>query len=266
MKNISKIFICVCLIISSVLCGNPSKLPEKPITLVVPSYNNVKWYRANLYSLFFQEYSNFRVIYIDDNSPDGTADYVEDYLISNHIDYRLVEFDDEGLNYQDAMAAFAEQVNLNEEFFVLVRNKNRCGALENIVRAVYSCHDDEIVATCDGDDWLFGNQVLKTLNDTYENEVWMTHGTLIHFPSNKLGWSEPVPVDVIYNNAFREYFPFSLEQIYHWDFSRSTSSTHLSNSLGSKIALIYFKFTTQSLFLLTPLGDSETDFGQNAEN
>lgn len=225
MKDIVKILIFACVITSSVLCANASEavstksLPEKPIVIVVPSYNNVKWYRANLYSLFFQDYSNFRIIYIDDNSPDGTGDHVEEYLITNHIDYRLVEFDDQGGGYEEAMLAFADEVNLNEEFFILVRNTNRCGALENIVRAVHSCHDDEIVTTVDGDDWLFGDQVLKTLNAAYENNVWLTHGTLIHFPTNKLGWSEAVPPKFILRNTFREYkCPSHLRTFYAWLF------------------------------------------------
>src|SRR3989304_6153185 len=45
---------------------------EKPIVVVIPSYNNKQWYQKNLDSVLTQNYHNFRIIFIDDASPDGT--------------------------------------------------------------------------------------------------------------------------------------------------------------------------------------------------
>ena len=39
-----------------------SKLPEKEIVIVIPSYNNEKWVKNNLRSTIGQNYENFRII------------------------------------------------------------------------------------------------------------------------------------------------------------------------------------------------------------
>ena len=48
---------------------------HKPFVVIVPSYNNSEWVERNLRSIFEQKYDNFRVIYIDDASTDGTWDW-----------------------------------------------------------------------------------------------------------------------------------------------------------------------------------------------
>ena len=49
------------------------------MVIVIASYNNERWVEENLKSVFMQDYSNYRVIYIDDASTDGTADLAEPY-------------------------------------------------------------------------------------------------------------------------------------------------------------------------------------------
>ena len=46
------------------------KIPEKPFVVVIPSYNNTKYCEQNLLSVLGQEYTNFRVIYLEDASTD----------------------------------------------------------------------------------------------------------------------------------------------------------------------------------------------------
>ncbi len=55
---------------------------ELPMCLVVMSYNNVEndRYKFCLNSIFRQEYSNYQVIYIDDNSEDKTGEYAQKYI------------------------------------------------------------------------------------------------------------------------------------------------------------------------------------------
>jgi glycosyltransferase involved in cell wall biosynthesis len=53
----------------------------KKIAVVIPSYNNCRWYKRNLVSVFAQDYcGNFRVIYIDDGSLDDTDALVREYI------------------------------------------------------------------------------------------------------------------------------------------------------------------------------------------
>lgn len=122
---------------------------EKSMVIVVPSFNNKDWYAKNLDSIFSQRYSNFRVIYVDDCSEDGTVDLVQEYVRHN--------------NYQDKCT--------------IIKNKNRYGPLYNRFSAVHSCSDDDIVVLVDGDDWLAHDGVLAYLNEAYTKEsIYMTVG------------------------------------------------------------------------------------------
>jgi glycosyltransferase involved in cell wall biosynthesis len=168
---------------------------EKPIVVLTTTYNNRKWAKKNVSSIFKQDYSNYRVIYIDDASQDGTADLVEKWV-----------------NKQKKKPRFE-----------LIRNRERAGALANIYRAICDhCSDEEIVVSLDGDDWFYDTKVLKKINQAYSaREVWLTHGTLLEFPAGTTGWSLPIPPDIVARNAFRSYrCPSHLRTFYAWLFKR----------------------------------------------
>ena len=59
-----------------------------PLAVVIPSYNNAQWYKLTLDSIFSQKYENFRVVYIDDASPDGTGDLVEQYIHEHGLEHK----------------------------------------------------------------------------------------------------------------------------------------------------------------------------------
>lgn len=184
-----------------------SDVHEKPIVVIIPSYNNQEWFKRNLGSVISQNYSNFRVIYINDCSRDDTGKCVQDYLRKSKVDCAIVNFDSKNSkDIKAAIASFGKEVNQQKRFFTLVNNVQRCGALENLVRAIYSCKNKEIIVTVDGDDWLFDTNVLKKLNEIYSTgDVWLTHGSLIHYPKWYLGWSEPIPPEVVQSNSFRQF-------------------------------------------------------------
>lgn len=151
---------------------------EKPIVVIIPSYNNSDWYLPNLRSVLEQNYKNFRVIYIDDHSNDGTGELVESYL----------------------------EIHDTEKRVTLIQNPERIGALENIYNAVWQCNPSEIIVTVDGDDWLPDGNVLQFLNQMYSDpDVWMTYGQYKLFPNEMTGGAEPIPECVISCNSFREY-------------------------------------------------------------
>lgn len=152
------------------------KEAEKPIVVVIPSYNNKEWYQRNLDSVLSQNYHNFRVIYIDDASPDGTGKLVEDYIKKYHCEHRVT----------------------------LIRNPKRLGALANVYKGIWLCAPNEIVANLDGDDWLQDENVFAKLNDVYTDlDVWVTYGQFIFYPQGRRGWAAEVPKEVIENNTFR---------------------------------------------------------------
>ncbi len=172
-----------------------SAAQEKPIIVLTTAYNCKQWAEKNVHSILNQKYSNYRVVYVDDASQDGTADIVENLV-----------------------RAHGKKID-----FHLIRNHERVGALANIYHAIHNeCEDDAIIVSLDGDDWFYDSRVLRKLNDVYSSkEIWLTHGTLIEHPSQSKGWSLPIPKKIVAQNAFRTYrCPSHLRTFYAWLFKK----------------------------------------------
>lgn len=151
---------------------------ELPIVVIIPSYNNIEWYERNLNSILDQNYENFRIIYVDDCSTDGTPQAVRALINKRKAGHRVR----------------------------LMCNSERRGALANIYRAVHSCKDYEIIVNFDGDDWAKDTMVLARVNQAYANpNTWMTYGQYEEFPRGKLGLCKEIPQSIVQMNAFREY-------------------------------------------------------------
>jgi len=158
------------------LCDNI----EHRIIIIIPSYNNKGWYKKNLDSIFCQQYKNYRIIYIDDNSPDETGKLVEEYILEKGQTSRTT----------------------------LIRNEKRQGALANLYYAIHSCNDQDIIVTLDGDDWFAHDKVLKIINAVYTDpNVWLTYGQFQEYPSNQIGFCRPMTLDTINANDFRNHRP-----------------------------------------------------------
>lgn len=209
------------LYIHSLIASEPL---EKKIVVVIPSYNNHQWLEKNLDSIIHQDYENYRIIYINDASSDGTGAEVEAFVRQNSgRSFRAIQFDD-GLSEDivQTVENFKEEVNRERAFFTLINNKNRCGTMANQYRAYHSCDDDEIASTLDGDDWVIDDAVLKRINRVYcSGDVWMTHGTLIEYPHMVQAWSEPVPADIVASNRGRQFkCPTHMRTFYAWLFKK----------------------------------------------
>lgn len=132
-------------------------------TIIIPSYNNEKWVKRNLSILFAQDYPwfLFDIVYIDDASTDSTSVEVEKYIDS------LSEISFFGLRPN------------RPNFTHIVRERN-LKALDNLYQEIHKAKDNTIIVTLDGDDWLASKNVLRTLNDVYnEKDVWMTAGSYL---------------------------------------------------------------------------------------
>lgn len=179
-----------------VVCCSLGFAVEKPIVVLTTAYNVRQWTLKNVNSILKQDYGNYRVIYVDDASSDGTADFVETIV----------------------------QKARKRVSFHLVRNHQRKGALYNIYSAIHSyCGGDEIVVSLDGDDWFSHDRVLRQINEAYngEKEVWLTHGSMQEFPSNGIGWSIPIPSEIVDRHAFRTFrCPSHLRTFYAWLFKK----------------------------------------------
>lgn len=151
---------------------------KKHFVIVIPSYNNAKWVEKNIQSVINQNYNNYRIIYTDDCSEDGTFEKVSEIVNSSS----------------------------KREKFTLIKNIERIGALHNLYNMIYSCDDEEIILTLDGDDWLVDENVLNKLNQVYfSDEVWMTYGQYQNFPDGGRGIAQAIPGNVIADNYFRHY-------------------------------------------------------------
>jgi glycosyltransferase involved in cell wall biosynthesis len=187
-NKVSLFFLFFALFSFSILKGD--ELPEKPMVVIIPSYNNINWYQQNLSSVFMQNYSNYRVVYVDDCSSDGTADAVENYVQATNQTHR----------------------------FTLCRNLERANSTANYYGAIHSCKDHEIAVLIDGDDWLYHANVLKKLNEIYSTrDVWYTHGRLIEHPNGSTAWCEPIPKKIMEKRAYRNFkHPTHLRTFYVW--------------------------------------------------
>jgi len=140
---------------------------EKPFTVVIPSFNNEAFVEQNLHSVFSQDYANYRVVYIDDASTDGTLEK------ALHLIQELGQ----------------------ENRTTLITNKTNQGSLSNLYQVIQNCPDHEIIVRLDGDDFLAHNKVLSTLNKAYANpNTWLTYGSSLTYPSYRPDpeWSLPL--------------------------------------------------------------------------
>ena len=170
MKSIWIIFLCISMPICAI---------EKRIVVVTAAYNNRHYCERMLQSAFLQKYENWHLIYVDDCSIDGSYEFVQQRI-------------------QDADM---------EAKVTLIKNQSHNGrAIENQYKAIYMCNDKDIIVIIDGDDWLAHDQVFAYLNYVYSTEnVWLTYGQFIEYPSGNKGFCSPMPQHIITCNAFREY-------------------------------------------------------------
>lgn len=169
---------------------------EKPIVVVIPSYNNEKWVEKNLTSVFTQKYENFKVIYVDDCSTDNTCEMVLELV---------------------------DRYNQQERVTV-IHNETRCGAMANWYKAIHMCDDNTIIVQLDGDDWLAHDEVLSYINEIYSgSDIWTTYGQFMEYPTGikYYEYSQRFTEDVIACNSFRKVaqLPMShLRTCYAWLF------------------------------------------------
>lgn len=133
--------------------------------LVIPSFNNEKYYKENLDSACWQHSTNpYHIYYINDVSTDATGTLVAEYIRENGLENKIT----------------------------LIHNEQNIGGGANIYHTIHNYIDDNtIVVLLDGDDLFPHNNVLLTLEEYYRDpEVWMTHGVYETFPfeSGKLGY------------------------------------------------------------------------------
>lgn len=147
-----------------------SQLPEKFIIVIIPSFNNLNFYKKNIDSVLMQKYENYRVLYIDDCSTDGMSEAVQEYIADHDAADR----------------------------WIYVRNWRNCGALSNWYYGIHECPDEAIIVNLDGDDWLKHENVLARINEEYADEnVWLTYGQFEWRSSGARGFCCPPKPEIV---------------------------------------------------------------------
>lgn len=123
-----------------------------PFVVLILSYNNEKWVEQNIHSALNQDYSNYRILYVDDASKDKTVEKLNQCL-ENHPKRDLVK---------------------------LYSHSTNRGAASNFYNYIHqNVLDDEVVVCLDGDDQLSNSNVLAYLDEVYSNpmrDIWITYG------------------------------------------------------------------------------------------
>jgi hypothetical protein len=166
---------------------NPTHYPlqSRFFTVCVVGFNNGASVERTLRSIFSQHYENYRLIYIDDASNDGSVELVRDLL----------------------------QESGQIQKVTLVQNKIHLGELANLSSLIRQCLDHEIIVWVGGDDWLAHEWVLDRLNEYYADpDLWMTYGQHREFPTYELGICAPFNKEEWEGKGFRGY-PFAASHV-----------------------------------------------------
>jgi glycosyltransferase involved in cell wall biosynthesis len=222
--------------------------PEKAFVIIVPSYNNSSYCEQNILSILYQQYENFRVIFIDDASIDDTYEKVK---------------------------ALVDR-SPKKDKVTLIKNGENQGSLKNLYTAIHSCDDQEIVVRVDGDDLLAQPFVLKKLNKVYADpKIWMTYGNYLDYPTYKQRprLCQKFPKSVLRNHRFRQYkWVTSHLHTFYAGLFKKISPEHLTKdgnflSVAGDVAIIipmlemasgHFQFIEEVLYLYNrsnPLSD-----------
>jgi len=143
---------------------------------VVSCFWNVEDYIEKcISSVMSQNLKDFKMYLIDDVSTDTTVDKIK----------TLIEGDNR---------------------FILIQNSEKKFKLKNIDDLLMDeneFNDEDIIIELDGDDWLYNNKVLKTINEKYLNNknLWITNGSFI-YSDGRFGFSSKVNPKTLRTDTF----------------------------------------------------------------
>lgn len=161
---------------------------QNKFIIISTVYNKSKWVRFNVNSIKQQSYTNYLTAYGYDKSTDDTLEHLLD-AIADDPDFRIYMNPNPGCFLNCFMGTY--------------KHLKEMGQIE----------PDDIIVEIDGDDWLLHPFVLQYLNQVYQNDnIWMTYGQYIHYPSGELGGHYHLHLDDLVDaqNSYRSNtFPYS---------------------------------------------------------
>jgi glycosyltransferase involved in cell wall biosynthesis len=141
----------------------------------------------------------FKIVSCFWNAESYLTDCINSITMQSHNDYMVYLVDDMST---DGSVELAKRLISDDNRFILISNSEKHFKLKNFDRIISSFNDDDIVVELDGDDSLFGDDVLAKLSQTYKNEeIWLTNGSFI-FSNGSLGFSSRCDSDTIRSDVF----------------------------------------------------------------
>lgn len=141
----------------SPLSFKPTNYPiqNQKFVVVIAARNNGEGARKTLQSVLNQMYENYRVVYIDDASNDGSFEHAKDLILESP----------------------------KSEIVQIYQTESMQGKLASLKAVIDTCEDREIVVIVGDEDRLAHEWVLQRLNQYYANsDLWMTTGKAIQIP------------------------------------------------------------------------------------
>lgn len=158
----------------------PVQGPFWPITIITPVYNAEKYIKKCIASVAQQDYPNYTMHIIDDNSTDNTFQIA-----------------------CDTIDALPEEIQ--SRFWVHENRENR-GAVCNQISAIEQECGDDIVMLLDGDDWLVNDPTLfHKYNNIYNDGAEFTYGSCWSVVDNIPLVAQEYPPQVRWAKTYREY-------------------------------------------------------------
>ena len=155
-----------------------SSLENHPFVILIPAHNPGEAAGKSLLSVLTQKYQNFRVIYLDNSSTDGSFESAK----------KLATY-------------------LQKEDKITFTQSNT-PHLESLYKAIHTCKNEEIILVVDSTDFLAHESVLTRLNRLYGTPfIWMTYGSYLDYPSYKQipASCKPFEKNVVFNNSYRSH-------------------------------------------------------------
>ena len=125
-------------------------------SIVIPNYNNIKWWERMIKSIESQTYKDYEVIIVDDMSTDGSYKAIAEYLYKKYI-----------------------EKNINNWHIYQNETKRLNGGTRN-VGVAKACGDYIVFMDCD--DYFYSSYALESIS----KEIEKTHADLIRLPYHYL--------------------------------------------------------------------------------
>ena len=149
--------------------------------IIITSFNHEKWVYKNLISVINQTYTNWKILYYNDNSEDNTFQKVQDFIKKFNI-YDKIEVINSKKRYYQAYGRW--------QCYQKISN------------------DNDICVLLDGDDWFYDENVLQKLNELYKSkDINVSYGDYHMLYNNKMTKvnCKDFPESIIINKTYRKY-------------------------------------------------------------